>query len=44
MSKSVDLRKATVAYKLNGHTLKETAEIFGVSKSAVDIGVKRYVS
>ncbi len=42
MSKSVDLRKAAVAYKLSGHTLKETAEIFGVSKSAVDTWVKKY--
>ncbi len=42
MSKNVDLRKAAVAYKLSGYTLKETAEIFGVSKNAVDTWVKKY--
>ncbi len=42
MSKSVDLREAAVAYKLIGHTLKETAEVFGVSKSAVDTWIKKY--
>ena len=35
MSKNKDLREAAVIYKLRGHTLNETAQIFGVSKSAV---------
>ena len=35
MYKSVDLRKSAVQYYLKGHTLEQTAEVFGVSKSAV---------
>lgn len=42
MSKSVDFREAAVAYKLKGHTLKETADVFGVSVSAVGEWVKKY--
>lgn len=42
MSKSKDLREAAVTYKLSGHTLNETAQIFGVSKSAVSEWVRKY--
>lgn len=42
MSKSVDLREAAVKYKLKGHSLRKTAKVFGVSKSAVDKWVKKY--
>ena len=42
MSKSKDLREAAVKYRLSGHTLEETAEIFGVSKSAVSSWVNQY--
>lgn len=42
MSKSVDLRKAAVTYRLKGHTLKETANTFGVSTYAVREWEKKY--
>ena len=42
MSKSLDLRKATVTYHLAGHTLKETSEIFGVGKSTISEWTKKY--
>lgn len=42
MSKSVELREAAVKYKLKGHSLRETAEVFGVSKSAAGKWVKKY--
>lgn len=42
MSKSVDLRKAAVEYKLKGHSLRETAQTFGVSKDAVSKWVEKY--
>ena len=42
MSKSVDLRKAAVIYRLQGHTLKETGQVFGVSVSAVREWVRKY--
>ena len=40
MSKSVDLREAAIAYHEAGHTIAETAEIFGVGKSTIS-GWKR---
>ena len=40
MSKSVDLREAAIAYHESGHTIAETAEIFGVGKSTIS-GWKR---
>ena len=42
MSKSKDLREAAVKYRLSNNTLEETAEVFGVSKSAVSSWVKKY--
>ena len=42
MSKSKDLREAAVKYRLSNHTLEETAEVFGVSKSAVSSWVQKY--
>lgn len=42
MSKSKDLRIATVKYRLNGHTLVETAKVFGVGKTAVNRWEKQY--
>lgn len=42
MSKSKDLREAAVIYKLEGHTLEETAKIFKVGKSSVSNWVKKY--
>lgn len=42
MSKSIDLREAAVAYRLKGHSLRETAQVFGVSKSAVSAWVKKH--
>ena len=42
MSKSKDLREAAAKYYMAGHKLVETAEIFGVSKSAVSSWVKQY--
>lgn len=42
MSKSKDFREAAVAYRKNEHTLQETAEIFGVSKSIIDVWVKKW--
>lgn len=41
MSKSVDLREAAVAYREAGHTLAETAKIFGVSPSTIYAWNKR---
>lgn len=43
MYKSVDLRQKAVEYYLKGHTLTETAEAFGVSKSAVAVWTQRYL-
>ena len=40
MSKSIDLREAAIAYHESGHTIAETAEIFGVGKSTIS-GWKR---
>jgi len=42
MRKSKDLREAAVAYKLSGHSLNETGQVFGVSKSAVSEWLKKY--
>ena len=42
MSYSKDLREQAVKYKLKGHTLEETAEIFGVGKSSIGKWVKQY--
>ena len=42
MSKSKDLRKAAVEYRLKGNTLIKTAKVFGVSKTAVSEWVKKY--
>ena len=42
MSKSKDLRKAAVEYRLKGNTIIKTAEVFGVSKTAVSEWVKKY--
>ena len=42
MSYSKDLRERAVKYRLNGHTLEETSEIFNVGKSAVSRWVKQY--
>ena len=41
MSKSVDLREAAIAYHESGHTIAETAEIFGVGKSTISNGRER---
>lgn len=41
MGRSVDLREAAVGYYEKGHTLKETAEVFGVGKSTVSYWVKK---
>ena len=42
MSYSKDLRERAVKYRLNGHTLEETSEIFNVGTSAVSRWVKQY--
>lgn len=42
MSYSKDLREQAVKYKLKGHTLEETAEIFGVGKSSISKWVQQY--
>ena len=43
MYKSVDLRESAVQYYLKGHTFEQTAEVFGVSKSAVCEWVHLYL-
>ena len=42
MSYSKDLRERAVSYRLEGHTLEETAKVFGVGKTAVNNWVKKY--
>ena len=42
MSYSKDLRERAVRYRLEGHTLEETAKVFGVGKTAVNNWEKRY--
>ena len=42
MSKNKELREAAVKYRLKGHTLIKTAEIFGVSNTALSEWVKKY--
>ena len=42
MSYSIDLRKRVVKYRLAGHTIKETCEVFGVGNYAVSKWVKQY--
>lgn len=42
MSKSKDLRETAVTYKKAGNSYKETAEVFGVSKSTVHRWVRQY--
>ena len=41
MSKSVDLREAAIAYHEAGHTIVETAKVFGVGKSTISKWKKR---
>lgn len=42
MSYSKDLRERVVKYRLSGHTIKETCEVFGVGNYAVGKWVKQY--
>lgn len=42
MSYSIDLRERVVKYRLEGHTIKETCEVFGVGNYAVSKWVKQY--
>lgn len=42
MSYSKDLRERAVRYRLEGHTLEETAKVFGVGKTAVGNWVKKW--
>ena len=42
MSYSKDLRERVVKYRLSGHTIKETCEVFGVGNYAVSKWVKQY--
>ncbi|MDE6020105.1 MAG: transposase [Ruminococcus sp.] len=42
MSYSIDLRERVVKYRLGGHTIKETCEVFGVGNYAVSKWVKQY--
>lgn len=42
MSYSKDLRERAVSYRLEGHTLEETARVFKVGKTAVGNWVKKY--
>lgn len=42
MSYSKDLRERVVKYRLSGHTIKETVEVFGVGNYAVSQWVKKY--
>ena len=42
MSYSKDLRERAVRYRLEGHTLEETAKVFGVGKTSVGNWVKKW--
>ena len=42
MSYSKDLRERAVSYRMEGHTLEETAKLFKISKTAVGNWVKKY--
>lgn len=42
MSYSIDLREQRVKYRLAGHTIKKTCEVFGVGNYAVSKWVKQY--
>ena len=41
MSYSVDFRKRTIEYRKEGHTLKETKEVFDVSISTIRLWEKQ---
>ena len=43
MYKSKDLREAAVRYRIEGHTLIETAKVFGVGKTSVSRWEKQYI-
>ena len=43
MYKSKDLREAEVRYRMKGHTLIETAKVFGVGKTSVSRWEKQYI-
>ena len=42
MYRSKDLREAAVRYRMEGHTLIETAKVFGVGKTSVSRWEKQY--
>ena len=42
MYRSKDLREAAVRYRMEGHTLIETAKVFGVGKRSVSRWEKQY--
>ena len=42
MRYSIDLRERVVTYRLAGHMIKETCEVFGVGNYAVSKWVKQY--
>ena len=42
MSYSKDLRERVVKYRLSGHTIKETSEVFGIGMYSVSQWVKKY--
>ncbi|MDE7094605.1 MAG: IS630 transposase-related protein, partial [Oscillospiraceae bacterium] len=42
MSYSIDLRERGVKYRLTGHTIKETCEVFGVGNYGVSKWIKQY--
>lgn len=42
MSYSKDLRERAVSYRLSGHTVRKTAEVFGVGICAISEWVKKY--
>ena len=42
MSYSTDLRERVVKYRLAGHTIKETCEVFGIGNYAVSKWIKQY--
>ena len=42
MGYSVDFRERAVAYRMEGHTIKETAEVFAIGKDTVRVWTKKY--